>query len=213
MLAALNFATFLAGPRLVLAYVESRPFGAVFANFVFDSWGTLAALMGAVILFAPILFGARAGLRKSLSFYFFTSSVSIGVAAALFWNFYFRSSNGGLSNGASAIDIAAQSVIFTLAIYALSETFLGKPNAYRIDPYVTNSLRIVYGTLIVTTVWFIFFLEPVFVPTVFFNWRVHEVAFVSGFAVTAIYLTLVTIGDNRSSARTKMASGFPPEAA
>ena len=189
LLAALNATTFLVGPATVLAYFQGSTVGAVLANFVFDSPGTLAGLLGSILLFAPVLLGTPTNQRKSLSAYFLFASIGLGVASSLFWDIHFG--NGPPSYGASGIDISAQSIIFTLSIFGIIQSFYR--NDVQTDRYVKNSFRIIYATLIVTTIWFIIFLEPIFVPTTQYNWRVHEIAFLLGITLTTIYYAAVNI--------------------
>lgn len=187
MLAALNLATSLLDANSLVSTFGNYFWGGVVANFVYDSVGTLAGLLGSVLLFAPVLLGAPYIKRKSISIYFLLGSVSVGIASSLIWNRFFA--NGGtISYGSSAIDIAAQSIIFTMAIWALVRSFVKKPEGSQTDSYILNSFRVIYLTLILTTLWFILQLEPIFVATDQFNWRVHEIAFLSGMAVTAFFL-------------------------
>jgi hypothetical protein len=186
LVAVVNLATLFYGTERLLVSSGNHLLGAVAASFVFDSWGTLAGLVGAVILFAPILLGATSSHRRSIAAFFTIASVAIGIGSSLLWDLLFRNGNA-LSYGSSAIDIAAQSIIFTLAVYALIKSLIFDGD-YGGDAYIRNSLRIIFGTLIVTTLWFILFLEPIFVPTDLYNWRVHEIAFICGAAFTVVYL-------------------------
>ena len=199
LIACLNFGTSVANPSSLLSFFGNSFWGAIPANFVFDSWGTLAGLLGSVILFTPVLLGTPPRRRRSLSEFFLMASVIIGVGSSLLWNSFFRV-GAGISYGSSAIDIAAQSIIFTLSIYALIESFFDKNSQKLTDPYIRNSFRIIYATLVVTTLWFILQLEPIFLPTDQFNWRVHEIAFLSGIVLTSAYLVgihLQSLGSQR----------------
>jgi len=190
VLAALNVTTYFIGPAAVLSHLQTDALGSFLANFVFDSPGTVAGLLGAIILFLPILLGTPATERKSLSVYFISASLVIGVGASLIWD-DFLSGSGSLSYGSSSIDIAAQSTIFTLSISSLVRSFSKKQVAIQTDSYVRNCFRIIYLTLIVTTLWFVISLEPVFVPTALYNWRVHEIAFLGGIIFMTVYLASV----------------------
>jgi hypothetical protein len=186
ILAIVNALSSFFGASAILLATEGHWWGAVLVNFDFDSWGTFAGLLGSVVLFLPVLVGSVAGQRKLLSTYFLSMSITIGVGSSLLWNYFFGS--GAISYGSSAIDIAAQSIIFTLASSALIRSFLGQAEGSQHDPYVRNSLRVIYTTLVLTTVWFIFFLQPIFVSTNQFNWRVHEIAFILGIFLTGSFL-------------------------
>lgn len=203
LLATLNLATLILGPVKILSSLNSSSMGPVLANFVFDSWGTLAGLLGAIILFAPVLLGARKQQRKLLSIYFFASSITVGLASSLIWDHFF-SSSGQPSFGSSAIDISAQSIVFTLSIFALTESFISQSES-KVDSYALNSFRIIYATIILTTLWFVIQLEPIFVASTQFNWRVHEIAFILGVLVTVIYF----VGEKFRGTRTASPSKVP----
>ena len=47
---------------------------------------------------------------------------------------------------------------------------------------------VVYATLILSTLYFVAVLQPVFTPSVLYNWRVHEIAFIVGIAATFLYM-------------------------
>jgi hypothetical protein len=189
ILAGLNVATFLAGPGWILSVLDSHPWGSLMTSFVFDSWGTVAGLLGAVVLFVPVSLGTPARQRPFLSIFFFVASLIVGVASSLVWNVLFGA-GGPPSYGSSAIDIAAQSIIFTAALFALIQSFVASEEKQQRDPYVRNSFRIIYATLVATTLWFILFLQPIFTPTVLFNWRVHEIAFLVGMVITGAFISI-----------------------
>jgi hypothetical protein len=189
ILAALNAISSFLGSSAILSATEGHWWGAVLVNFVFDSWGTFVGLLGSVLLFLPVLLGSPANQRKVLSTYFLSMSITIGVGSSLLWNYLFGS--GAISYGSSAIDIAAQSIIFTLASFALVRSFLGRAEGSQSDPYIRNSFRVIYATIVLTTVWFIFYLQPIFVSTNQFNWRVHEIAFISGILLTGSFLAIL----------------------
>ena len=185
-LAALNLTTFFLGPSTILTVLDHNSWGVFFAPFVFDSWGTIYGLLGVTILFAPVLLGAPKKERKLLSLYFLSTSVSIGLISTIIWNSAFNG-DGAFPYGSSSIDIAAQSIIFTLSIMALLRLVHQKSH---LEKYARNSFAIIYVTLIVTTLWFVLLLEPIFVPSNEYNWRVHEIAFLIGILITVVYTAI-----------------------
>lgn len=191
-LAAVNLSTLFFGDNTLLSKSTGILWRATLSNFVFDSWGTLAGIFGSVVLFVPVLLGMPAKHRKSLSVFFSGGSISVGLGSSLLWDYFF-SSDRVVSYGSSAIDFSAQSIIFTVAIFALIRPRVGLREP-KVDSYIRNSFRIIYATLIITTLWFVLLLQPIFVATTQFNWRVHEIAFLSGIMITAIYLAITSYG-------------------
>jgi hypothetical protein len=187
LIAVVNFSTYFIGPSTLLVNLKGSVVGSLLANFVFDSWGTIIGILGILILFSTVLLGTPKNKRKSLCVFFLAASVAIGLTSSLFWNYTFGG-GGRISFGSSAIDISGQSIIFTIAIYELILSFAGTAKPSKVDPLVRNSFRIIYVTLIGTTVWFIFSLQPIFFPTDSFNWRVHEIAFLLGILVAGVFL-------------------------
>jgi hypothetical protein len=185
-LVVLNLSTFFLGTGQILETLRANSLGTIFAPFVFDSWGTIGGLLGVPILFAPILLGTKSEERKSLSLYFVSASVVIGVVSILIWNSIFNL-DATFPFGASSIDIAAQAIIFTFSIFASLELVYRNPHS---DKYIRNSFAIIYLTLIATTLWFILYLEPIFVASSQYNWRAHEIAFVIGVLSTGVYFAV-----------------------
>ncbi len=186
-LIALNLATLGMGRSAVLATLNSNPAGALLAPFVFDSWGTIGGLGGVVLLFAPVLFGTPVSQRRPLSLFFATASVAIGVLAALLWDAFYDDT-GLFGSGSSSIAIAAQGLIFALSILGLVR--LARQDTRDLGPLSGHwwySFAIIYFTLILTSLWFILSLEPIFVPTTLYNWRVHEFGFLFAAAAAFAY--------------------------
>jgi hypothetical protein len=186
-LIAVNLVTFAIGRAAVLAALNSNPVGALLAPFVFDSWGTIGGLGGVVLLFSPVLFGTPVSQRRSLSVFFVTSSIVIGVFAALLWDAFYD--NTGLyGSGSSSIAISAQGVIFALSFFGILR--LARQDTRRLGTLSSHwwySFAIIYSTLILTSLWFVLSLEPIFIPTLLYNWRVHEFGFLFAAAATAAY--------------------------
>jgi hypothetical protein len=186
-LIVVNLATFAIGRTEVLDVLNSSPFGALLAPFVYDSWGTIGGLGGVVLLFSPVLFGTPVSQRRSLSVFFVTSSIAIGVFAALLWDAFYD--NTGLyGSGSSSIAISAQGVIFALSLLGLVR--LARQDTRRLGTLSSHwwySFAIIYSTLILTSLWFVLSLEPIFIPTLLYNWRVHEFGFLFAVTATAAY--------------------------
>ncbi len=183
-LVALNLVTLALGPTGVLVRLNTNPAGALLSPFVFDSWGTIGGLAGVVLLFAPLLFGTPVSQRRALATFFLTASIVVGVSSAVLWD-RFYDTTGLFGSGASAIAITSQGIIFALAIVGLLR--LARQETRRLGALSSHwwySFAIIYSTLILTSLWFIFVLEPIFVPTTLYNWRVHEFGFVFGAAAT-----------------------------
>ncbi len=186
-LIVVNLVTFAIGRNAVLDALNSNPGGALLAPFVYDSWGTIGGLGGVVLLFSPVLFGTPVSQRRSLSVFFVTSSIAIGVFSALLWDAFYD--NTGLyGSGSSSMAISAQGVIFALSFFGLLR--LARQDTRRLGALSSHwwySFAIIYSTLILTSLWFVLSLEPIFIPTLLYNWRVHEFGFLFTAAATVTY--------------------------
>ena len=185
-LICVNLATLAVGPAAVLADLDANPAGALLAPLVFDSWGTIGALAGSVLLFAPLLFGTPPSQRRTVSLFFVTASICISELAAALWDFSYRV-NGPYASGASGFAIAALGVMFSLSILGLVR--LGRQDTRGLGAISSHwwySFAMIYLCLILTSLWFVIFLQPILAPTVQFNWRVHEFAFIMGLAAPAV---------------------------
>jgi len=190
LLIALNLITFAWGPSEILTYLNSRPWGVLVSVFVFDSWGTAGGLAGVVVLFAPVLFGVRPSRRFSLSIFFLCASIGCGIVANVTWS-HFYSGGGPIGAGSSSIAISGQGIIFALSIFGLIRLGLTKDAANGEDilaPEWRQFFLVVYLTLILSTLYFVIVLEPIYIPTLLYNWRVHEIGFFLAMAATAAYL-------------------------
>ena len=187
ILVALNLITLALGPAQVLANLATRPWGAFVSVFVFDSWGTAGGLVGVVVLFTPLLFGVPRAQRARLSAFFLAASVIVGVTANVLWTDLYNDT-GFIGSGSSSIAFAAQAIIFTLSIFGLVSLVRGRSLSY--DPE-TRAMRqfftVVYITLILSTLYLVLVLQPIFTPTTLYNWRVHEIGFIMGIGATFLY--------------------------
>jgi len=189
-LMAINASTLAVGREAALAALNSEPAGALFAPFVFDSWGTIGGLGGVVLLFASVLFGTPVARRRELSLFFVVGSVAIGEVAIVLWDALYDDT-GFYGSGSSAIAITAQGMVCALAAFGLLR--LARQDTRRFGPLSSHwwySFAIIDSTLILTSLWFVLVLEPIFVPTLLYNWRAHEIGFLLGAAATAVYAGL-----------------------
>ena len=157
------------------------------APFVYDSWGTIGGLAGSVLLFGPILFATTPSERGRLSLFFVASSIGMGVLASVLWDVTYAIP-GQVGSGSSGIAITALGVLFSLSLLGLFR--LLRADTRRLGPLSSHwwySLLLIYLTLILSTLWFVFFLQPVFVATTLYNWRVHELGFVLGMVSAVPY--------------------------
>ena len=183
-----NLITLAIGRSEVLDFLNAHPAGALFSPFVFDSWGTIGGLGGIVLLFAPTLFGIPVSQRRALSFFFIAASIGIGEFAIILWDAFYDTT-GLFGSGSSAMAITGQGVIFALSVFGLLR--LARQDTRRLGPLSSHwwySFAIIYSTLILTSLWFVLSLEPIFIPTLLYNWRVHEFGFLFGAAATVVYM-------------------------
>lgn len=188
LLILINIITLAIGPDRVLSFLEARSWGVVASVFVFDSWGTAGGLAGVIILFVPVLFGVRSQVRLATSIFFILTSVFAGIAANVVWSDVYNP-GGIIGAGSSSIALSGQAVIFTMSIFGLAKLLLTKGDA------ATRPVRefffVAYVTLIVSTLYFVIVLEPIYIPTLLYNWRVHEIAFFLAAGVTALFIGLL----------------------
>lgn len=186
-LSALNVATLPFGPDRVLSEINANPLGSILSVVVFDTPWTIGGLLGLVVLFAPVLFGTPVSQRRELSVFFTVASLVVGIVAGILWD-RFYDETGVVGAGSSAVAIAGQGIIFALAFFGLLRLWRQDTRKLgRMSSYWRSSFAVIYATIILTTVWFVVFLQSIFVPTLLYNWRVHEFAFLLAIGVTVIY--------------------------
>ena len=187
ILIAFNLVTLALGPTQLLADLQGRPWGPYVSVFVFDSWGTTGGLAGVVTLFTPLIFGVPPAQRKRLCAFFVAASIIIGLGANVLWTDLYDHT-GFIGSGSSSVAFAAQAIIFALAIIGLVSLVMGRSRSYDADAIdILRFFYVVYLTLIVSSLYFVLVLQPIFTPTTLYNWQVHEIAFVTGVAVTFLY--------------------------
>jgi hypothetical protein len=191
-LIALNLMTLEIGPSGILQDLNLRPGGVLVSVFVFDSWGTTGGLAGVVVLFVPVLFAIPRARRFSFSIFFLLASIGSGIVANVIWS-YFYNPGGAIGAGSSSIAISGQGIIFAMSILGIIKLGLTRKNegTTRADISAREWRQfylIVYLTLIVSTLYFVIILEPIYIPTLLYNWRVHEIAFGLAIAATAVFI-------------------------
>jgi hypothetical protein len=186
VLIALNIITFVSGPAAILENLNERSWGVLVSVFVFDSWGTAAGLAGVVVLFVPVLFGVRRSRRFGLSIFFLCASVACGIVANVIWS-YFYNRGGLIGAGSSSIAISGQGIIFAMAIFGLIKLARKGGDSDIAAREWREFFFVVYVTLILSTLYFVIVLEPIYIPTLLYNWRVHEIGFFLAIAATAIF--------------------------
>jgi hypothetical protein len=186
-LIAVNLVTLAVGPSEVLAELNASPLGAPLAPLVFDSWGTIGGLGGMVLLFAPVLFATPVSQRRELSLFFIASTIGVGELAGLLWDWTYDTS-GRFGSGSSGIAVTGLGIIFALSAFGLLR--LVRQDTRQLGALSSHwwySFALIDLTLILTSLWFILSLEPIFVPTTLYNWRVHEFGFLFGAAAATAF--------------------------
>jgi hypothetical protein len=194
VLSVVNVLTLIPGRDNAISYISTSPAGPVLAVVIYDTPYTIAGLLGLVMIFGPVLFGTYVPQRRSLSAFFISSSLIIAVVSGLIWD-EFYAPRGVFGVGSSAVAIAGQATVAVLAAFGLLKLWRQDTRKLgRMSSYWWHAFALIYVTLILTTVWFVVFLQSIFVPTQLYNWRVHEFAF-----VIAVGATLVYVGVNWSA--------------
>ena len=174
LLAAANVLTLALGPGSVLAGLANLYGGVVLAALVFDTWGTVGGLLGVVVLFARVLFGEKAEERRGASAFFVAASLLIGFGVSLGWNLFYNAP-GVVGAGSSSVAIAAQGIVFSFSAFGLIRLFLGvAENRGKVE---TVYFALVYATIMASTLFFVLFLQPIFVPSQAYNWMAHGMGF------------------------------------
>ncbi len=187
-----NLITLEIGPSKVLGdYIQGNyPWGILLSFSVFDSCGSIIGLLGVIPLFVPILVGKRDLDKIWVAIFFVAASLGLGIAASTVWDFRHESVGSSVAYGGSAIAVVALSIIFSESCILLAQNLTVKKRAYG----STNSaLIIVYITLIVSSLWFVLFIQPIFLPSNQYNWQVHEHGFVLGSLSTLAFEYIISI--------------------
>ena len=188
----LNLLTLELGPSKVLAnYVQgNHPWGILLSFSVFDSWGSIIGLLGVIPLFVPILIGKKDRHKIRVSTFFVGASMVLGILASVVWDMLHESTGISVAYGASGIAIVALSIIFSESCILITQTLRATERA---SSSTRSALIIVYLTLILTSLWFVLFIQPIFIPSNQYNWQVHEFGFGIGIISTLVFEYLISI--------------------
>ncbi|MDA4122533.1 MAG: hypothetical protein OK456_05060 [Thaumarchaeota archaeon] len=191
ILIGVNLLTLALGTNAILLDLNSRSWGDLASVFVFDSWGTAGGLAGLVVLFVPVLFGVPASKRPGLSIFFLFGSLVSGIIANVLWSSYYKQ-GGPIGAGSSSIALGGQGILFALSILGLARLLLETgTRGTGADDVTAREWRqffsVVYLTLIVSALYFVIILEPIYIPTALYNWRVHQFAFLLAIAMATAF--------------------------
>lgn len=194
-LAIINVLTFVVGTQKVYSALNSDAYTAFLSFVIYDTPGTIAGLLGVAVIFSVLSlfsFLLVGKVSRSRAFFFITISMVTGVASQIAWNSCCNEV-GGFPAGSSAIDFAA---LACLVVYSLADSArLFRLNADRksrlwLDSKLTAFYFIlVAGMLILYAV----YIQPIYLPTIRYNWLVHEFAFLSAVLVSGFFEILSTI--------------------
>lgn len=196
----LNLLTLEMGASDVLTkYIQGNyPWGILLSFSVFDSWGSIIGLLGVILLFAPILVGKKDSQKIWVSAFFAGGSLGLGILASTIWDMLHESSGNSVAYGASAIAIVALSIIFTESCILLVQISRSTKHAFR---NTNSALAIVYLTLILTSLWFVLLIQPIYIPSNQYNWQVHEYGFGLGVISTLVFEYLISTGGYQDNLR------------
>lgn len=182
-----NVATLILNQGSILNWLEDRTWGILVSFTVFDSWWTICGIVGLLVFFATILIGTISSQRFSLSIYFVICSIGLGVVSQELWNTFYNHA-GSIPSGSSSIALAGLGMVFTFSLFCIAR--LWRQNYKRYGPLsrsIWYYLLIVYASIIFSTVWYIAYGQPIFVPVKGYNWRVHEIAFIGAALISTLY--------------------------
>lgn len=187
IIAILNVVTLIIGTQRIYSAFDSNPYTAFLSFVIYDSPGTIAGLLGVVAIFAVLslfsfLLTGRAS--KIRSGFFVLISLVVGVASQVVWNSCCNE-GGTFPAGSSAIDFAA---LACLIVYSLRDSirFLSLDSERKSRLWVDSRLTAFYFILVAAMlILYAFSIQPIDVPTIRYNWRVHEYAFLSAAVVSA----------------------------
>lgn len=125
--------------------------------------------------------------------FFLVASIAIGVTANVLWTDLYDNT-GFIGSGSSSIAFAAQAIILTLSVVGLISLARDRAQSHDRDMQIVRQFfLVVYVTLILSTIYFVLVLQPIFTPTLLYNWRVHEIAFLMGVAATFLYQAVLGV--------------------
>jgi hypothetical protein len=191
-LAIINILTNVIGTQRIYSAFNSHTFTAFLSFVIYDSPGTVAGLFGVVVIFVVLslfYFLLTGEGCRNRAFSFVITAMVTGVASQIVWNSCCNE-GGGFPAGSSAIDFAA---LACLIIYSITDSIrllrlkADRKSRLWMDSKLTALyLLLVAGMLMLYAV----YVQPIYLPTIRFNWRVHEYAFLSAFIVSFLLETV-----------------------
>jgi len=192
---SLSLFTLWLGPVRVVYALSGLSWGGLFSVFVFDSWGTAFGLLGIIAYYGIVVFGTDRSRRMEMSLFLLFSTIVAAISAELLWDKFLDTSTflgrTIVAAGASTIPVAGEGAVIVIAIAAL--TNLTKSRLWLLGRQ-ERKLSIGWGALfssaIALNLIFLFYWEPIYVPTLLYNWQAHAIAFLLGVIATAVYLAM-----------------------
>lgn len=187
-LALLNSFTLFIGAERVYDVLIAQSYTAFLSFVIYDSPGTIAGLLGVIAIFSVLslftylLLGRRS---RSRAWTFILTSMVAGVGSQAIWNSCCNV-GGAFPAGSSAVDFAA---LACLVVYSLSDSvrFLRMNVDRNSRLWVDSKLTAFYFILVgIMLIFFALIIQPIYLPTIRYNWQVHEFAFVSAVVVSLL---------------------------
>ncbi len=188
ILIVLNLITFALGPLRVYKVLDAQSWGILTSFAIFDSWPTVLGLAGTVVIFTIALIEMRKDERLRLSGFFVLATITSGPIAEILWNGYYNSSDL-IPFGSSSVALSAEGVTLTVCIFGLMRIF--RQEAWRIGSWTKRRCLLsvlIFSTIAASALVYILALQPIFIPTTQYNWRVHEISFLLGTLSAVAYL-------------------------
>ena len=192
VLALLNSLTLLFGTQLVYDSLNHQSYTTFLSFVIYDSPGTIGGLLGVVVIYAVLslfyfLITGKASRYRAISFTF--SSIIIGVTSQVVWNSCCNTGDT-FPAGSSAIDFAALAWLIVVSITD-SVRLLRLKVDRRFRTWTDSKLTAFYFILVGSMmVFYALYIQPIYLPTIQYNWRVHEFAFVSATVVSLFMETI-----------------------
>ena len=194
-LGLVNSLTLVLGTQTIYDSLNSNSYTAFLSFIIYDTPGTIEGLLGVIVIFAVLslfyfLITGNASRLRAIAF--ILTSVIVGVASQVVWNSCCNTSDT-FPAGSSAIDFSA---LACLIVYSLSDSVRTlRLNVDRKSQlWLDSRLTALYFILVASILgFFALSLQPIYLPTSLYNWRVHEFAFVSAAAVSLVTETSLSL--------------------
>ena len=187
VLALLNSLTLLLGTQAVYDSLNHQSYTAFLSFVIYDSPGTIGGLLGVVVIYAVLslfYFLVTGKSSKYRAMIFTLTSMIIGVASQVVWNSCCNTGDT-FPAGSSAIDFAALACLIVISItdsIRLLRLRVDRRSRVWTDSRLTALYFILVGSMLV---FYALVIQPIYLPTIQYNWRVHEFAFVSATVVSS----------------------------